>query len=86
MSVRRKIPESSTQMPIKVRFAELLANKYENKDQPTIKNLAEDIGVNRNTVSSWIRGHVDGTDFRTLEKLCVFLECTPGELIIRVED
>ncbi len=45
------------------------------------KELAAAIGITEQQVSLLKSGKVKGVRFETLEKICAFLECQPGDLI-----
>ncbi len=45
------------------------------------KDLAEIIGITEANLSLLKSGKVKGVRFSTLEKICVVLECQPGELL-----
>lgn len=45
------------------------------------KDLAEQIGITEANLSLLRTGKVKGVRFETLAKLCVALECTPGEIL-----
>lgn len=45
------------------------------------KELAAAIGITEQQVSLLKSGKVKGVRFETLEKICVFLECQPGDLL-----
>lgn len=40
-------------------------------------------GINKNTISSLVNNKASGIQYDTLEKICDFLDITPGELLIR---
>jgi putative transcriptional regulator len=45
------------------------------------KELAAAIGITEQQVSLLKSGKVRGVRFETLEKICAFLDCQPGDLI-----
>lgn len=45
------------------------------------KDLAEQIGITEANLSLLRTGKVKGVRFETLAKLCVALECTPGDIL-----
>ena len=45
------------------------------------KDLAETIGITEANLSLLKSGKVKGVRFSTLEKICVVLDCQPGELL-----
>lgn len=63
-------------MPIVVDLDVMLARR-----KVRSKELAAAIGITEQQVSLLKSGKVKGVRFETLEKICVFLECQPGDLI-----
>lgn len=63
-------------MPIRITLDEVLARKG-----LKAKQLAERIGVSQTHLSLFRSGKVRGVRFSTLSKLCLALECEPGDLI-----
>lgn len=45
------------------------------------KELSAAIGITEQQVSLLKSGKVKGVRFETLEKICVFLDCQPGDLL-----
>lgn len=45
------------------------------------KELAAAIGITEQQVSLLKSGKVKGVRFETLEKICAYLECQPGDLL-----
>lgn len=50
------------------------------------KNLADEMGLTEGQLSKIRNGHMKGIKFQTLAKLCILLECTPGDLLRLSED
>ncbi|MBS0246679.1 MAG: helix-turn-helix transcriptional regulator [Proteobacteria bacterium] len=67
-------------MPIRVRLAVMLAERHVKS-----KDLAEYVGITEANLSLLKQGKVKGVRFETLERICRFLECQPGDLL-RYED
>lgn len=63
-------------MPIVVRLDVMLA-----KRKVRSKALAEAIGITESNLSLLKSGKVRGVRFSTLEAICQFLECQPGDLL-----
>jgi putative transcriptional regulator len=63
-------------MPIVVDLDVMLARR-----KVRSKELAAAIGITEQQVSLLKSGKVKGVRFETLEKICVFLQCQPGDLI-----
>ena len=68
-------------MPIRVTLDEMLARRG-----MKARELAAEVGISETQMSLFRSGKVKGIRFRTLAKLCVVLECTPGELLGYVFD
>lgn len=45
------------------------------------KELAEFVGITEQNISLLKSGRVRGIRFNTLEKICEFLDCQPGDLL-----
>ena len=63
-------------MPIVVQLDVMLA-----KRKVKSKALAEFVGITEVNVSLLKQGKVKGVRFETLEKICEFLDCQPGDLL-----
>jgi putative transcriptional regulator len=48
------------------------------------KDLAEHVGITEANMSLLKQGKVKGIRFETLEKICNFLDCQPGDLLVDV--
>ena len=46
------------------------------------KQLAEHIGITEANLSLLKQGKVKGVRFDTIEKICDFLDCQPGDLLV----
>jgi putative transcriptional regulator len=63
-------------MPIILQLDVMLARrKIKSKD------LAEHVGITEANMSLLKQGKVKGVRFDTLEKICVYLDCQPGDLL-----
>ncbi len=67
-------------MPIRVRLNVMLAERNVKS-----KELAEYVGITEANLSLLKQGKVKGVRFDTLERICVYLKCQPGDLL-RLED
>lgn len=65
-------------MPIRVRLAVVMAERNVKS-----KDLAEYVGITESNLSLLKQGHVKGVRFETLEKICDYLDCEPGDIIAR---
>jgi len=48
--------------------------------------VARDTGINRGTITRLYNETAVRIDLDVLDKLCKYLDCTPGDLFERVED
>ena len=68
-------------MAITVRLDVMLAlRKAKSKD------LAAFVGITETNLSLLKSGRVKGIRFETLEKICEFLQCQPGDLLVHEPD
>lgn len=51
------------------------------KRKVTSRDLARHVGITEQNLSLLKSGKVKGIRFATLEKICEFLECQPGEIL-----
>jgi putative transcriptional regulator len=66
-------------MPIVVTLAVVMARRGVRS-----KELAEHVGITESNMSLLKQGKVKGVRFDTLERLCEYLECQPGEILEHV--
>jgi len=64
-------------MPIIVRLDVMLALR-----KARSKELAQHVGITESNLSLLKSGKVRGIRFETLEKICDYLECQPGDLLV----
>jgi putative transcriptional regulator len=64
-------------MPIIVQLDIMLARR-----KVKSKDLAEHVGITEANMSLLKQGRVKGVRFDTLEKICDYLQCQPGELLV----
>jgi putative transcriptional regulator len=64
-------------MPILVKLDVMLADR-----KVKSKVLAEHIGITEANLSLLKQGKVKGVRFDTLEKICRYLDCQPGDILI----
>ena len=50
------------------------------------KDLADYVGITEANVSLLKQGKVKGVRFDTLERICAFLQCQPGDILRHVRD
>jgi putative transcriptional regulator len=63
-------------MPIVVHLDVMLARRRKKS-----RDLAAFVGITEQNISILKNGKVRGIRFSTLEKICEFLECQPGDLL-----
>jgi putative transcriptional regulator len=68
-------------MAINVKLDEMLARRKKRS-----RELAEYVGITEQNISLIKTGSVKGIRFSTLEKICEFLECQPGDLLEYLPD
>lgn len=64
-------------MPIIIELDVMLARR-----KVKSKELAEHVGITEVNISLLKQGKVKGIRFETLEKICEFLDCQPGDLLV----
>uniref|UniRef100_UPI00140792A1 helix-turn-helix domain-containing protein n=1 Tax=Cochlodiniinecator piscidefendens TaxID=2715756 RepID=UPI00140792A1 len=64
-------------MPIEVRVKILLAEQ-----RKTARELAAYVGITESNLSLLSSGKVNGIRFATLQAICEFLDCQPGDLLV----
>ncbi len=64
-------------MPIIVQLDIMLARR-----KVKSKDLAEHVGITEANMSLLKQGKVKGVRFDTLEKICDYLQCQPGDLLV----
>jgi putative transcriptional regulator len=64
-------------MPIVVRLDVMLALR-----KARSRELAAHVGITETNLSLLKSGRVKGIRFETLEKICDYLECQPGDLLV----
>ncbi len=68
-------------MPIVVQLDIMLA-----KRKVKSKVLAEHVGITEANLSLLKQGKVKGIRFDTLQAICAYLDCQPGDLLVYVAD
>lgn len=64
-------------MAITVRLDVMLAMR-----KARSKDLAAHVGITETNLSLLKSGRVKGIRFETLEKICAYLDCQPGDLLV----
>ena len=68
-------------MPIVVQLDVMLARR-----KVKSRDLAEFVGITEANMSLLKQGKVKGVRFETLEKICEYLQCQPGDLLVYAPD
>ena len=68
-------------MPIVVQLDVMMARR-----KVRSRDLAEHIGITEANMSLLKQGKVKGVRFETLEKICEYLQCQPGDLLAYVPE
>ena len=68
-------------MPIIVKLDLVLADR-----KVKSKDLAEYVGITEANLSLLKQGKVKGVRFETLQRICEYLECQPGDLLVFKSD
>lgn len=68
-------------MPIHVRLNVMLAERNVKS-----KDLAEYVGITEANLSLLKQGKVKGVRFDTLQRICEYLQCQPGDLLVSKPD
>lgn len=64
------------------RFEELLAVKQRRDGvRLSYRDVSDATGINKNTISFWVRNFVTNFDSEILVALCEYLECDVGDLL-----
>jgi len=50
------------------------------------KELAKYVGITEQNISLLKTGRVKGIRFNTLEKICEFLDCQPGDILVHQDE
>jgi putative transcriptional regulator len=65
-------------MAIKVTLAVVMAQRGVKS-----KDLADHVGITESNLSLLKQGHVKGVRFETLDRICDYLDCDPGDILGR---
>jgi len=87
LAIRVKSRAYSEVRVIRILFRQLLDEKsFRERRRISLDEVCEETGLSRPTVSrvANIPGHVTSTE--TIERLCRYFGCTPGELLVLVDE
>ncbi len=68
-------------MPIKIRLSSILGDK-----KLKMIEVSRQTGIGTSTLMRFYHERSEGIRFDVLGKLCAFLECQPGDLLVYVPD
>lgn len=68
-------------MPVVIRLKEILAERGMSQTE-----LANRIGVDKNTISRWTTRSLDRVELNTLSKICHELKITPNDVLVLTDE
>ena len=72
---------------IRFKLKELIAEKeFQDKRNITIKEIADNTGINRMTLSKILNHPGHSTTTTNIDKLCQFFQCSVGDLMIHLPE
>ena len=72
---------------IQCRLRELIAAKARRERRRiTYRNIAAETGIDKSTLSRLANDRADRVALSTIERLCAYFQCQPGDLFIYVAD
>ena len=72
---------------IQSRLRELMAKKSrEERRRVTYDDILARTGISTNTLTRMANGRAGGVAFSTVERLCKYFSCQPGDLFIYVDE
>jgi putative transcriptional regulator len=81
-----QVPEN-TQMTVTNRFAVLLAEKgMRERRKISIAEVSRKTGIAQRTLQKWASNRIDRYETPVIDALCKYFACSPGDLIIRIND
>lgn len=74
-------------MAIQFRLKELIAIKErQEKRKITYRLINGETGINMNTLTAMSKNDMEMVGLSTIDRLCQFFNCEPGDLLIRVKE
>ena len=74
-------------MKVKFNFKQLLANKMAQKGEPiSMREVSRQTSINIQTLTGMKNNTQTRVDLTVIERLCDYLGCIPGDLIIPAEE
>lgn len=74
-------------MSIEFRLKELIAIKErQEKRKITYRLINGETGINMNTLTAMSNNNMEMVGLSTIDRLCQFFSCEPGDLIIRIKE
>lgn len=72
---------------IQSRLRELMASKSRlERRKITYSDIASETGISKTTLSMLANDKLGGVSFSTVERLCKYFSCQPGDLFIYVDE
>lgn len=74
-------------MPVRNHLLRLVQEKLNREGvELNYKEISEQTGLSYQTVTSWLKGHVNRADFPILEVWCKYLNCQVGDILTYEDD
>lgn len=74
-------------MPIRNRIRALMGEREaETGQRVTAKAICQATGITEKTLSRLINNETARIDFETLERLCAYFNCQPGDILIWISE
>ena len=72
---------------IQCRLREMMATKgRRERRRITYRDIGAETGIDKNVLSRLANDHADRVALFTIERLCAYFDCQPGDLFIYVAD
>jgi putative transcriptional regulator len=52
----------------------------------SIRSVARDAGLSSPVISALVNNRTQRIDYTTLDKLCRFFDCTPGDILVYIDE
>lgn len=73
-----------TTMTIKFVFNEKLGEEIKKRgERISLSEISRQTGISKNALSNMSGGEISRINFATLDALCEFFDCGPGDLLVR---
>lgn len=80
--------ETNKSMVIQVKLLDEIKKKAKRDkvESISLSSVSRETGISISALSLMARSKTSGIKISTLEKLCTYLDCEPGDLLVMVED